>query len=70
MGGVIGHKAQKAFANAAQALEGVFSWRGVLRALRFVFIFFGILCRRFYSTTTNDPTLFHLGEIATIIVTK
>ena len=49
---VIRHEAKKAFSNAAQALESIFSWRGFCRALRF--IFFGILCRRFCSPTTND----------------
>jgi hypothetical protein len=64
------HEAKKAFSNAAQALEGVFSWRGVLRALRFMLIFFGILCRRFCSTATDEATVFHPAEIATTIVTK
>jgi hypothetical protein len=75
MGGVIRHEAHKAFSNAAQALEGVFSWRGVLRALRFIFIFFcflgrPLLGRRFYFTTTDNATLIRLGELATKIVTK
>jgi hypothetical protein len=68
MGGVIRHEAKKAFANAAQALESIFSWRGFMRALRF--LLFRILCRRFCSATTNDTRLFHLGEFATKIVTK
>jgi hypothetical protein len=75
MGGVIRHEAHKAFANAAQALEGVFSWRGVLRALRFLFLFFcflgrPLLGRRFCFATTDDAQLIHRGEDATKIVTK
>jgi hypothetical protein len=61
--GVISHEAHKSFSNAAQALECIFSWRGVLRALRFMFL--GILCWRFCSPTTDNAILFYLGEIAT-----
>src|SRR5580704_6150460 len=66
--GVLRHEAKKAFSNAAQTLEGIFSWRGVLRALRFIFV--RILCLRFCATTTDDTTLFHVGEFATKILTK
>jgi hypothetical protein len=75
MGGVSRHETHKAFSNAAQALEGVFSWRGVLRAVRFLFIFFcflgrSLLGRRFCFATTDNATLIHRGEFATEIVTK
>jgi len=50
--GIIGHEAQKPLSNVSQALESIFSWRGVLRALRFMF--FGILCWRFCPTTTKE----------------
>jgi hypothetical protein len=59
---------KKAFSNAAQALESIFSWRGVLRALRLMF--FGILFRRFCPAATNARTLFRVGEFAIKIVTK
>ena len=53
--GIIGHEAQKSLSNVLQALESIFSWRGVLRA--FQFIVFGILCWRFCPATTDDNTL-------------
>jgi hypothetical protein len=59
---VITHEPHQAFSNAAQALESIFGWRGVLRA--FQFIFFSVLCWRFCPITTDSAILGRLGEIA------